>query len=199
MMPSATRPTRRLDHIESTALHLLAVGTTAFAAYGIATRSPNTVPYTLTVVALTAALMRWRRAPVPRPIAFGLAALAIAHLAGGLIAVGDDVLYNAHLGHPALEFDHLVHATGVALGVVVLWMNFTPRMSTVDEHRRALLLCLLGGLGLGALNETVEFVLTELHGGTHVGGYTNTGWDLVSNVVGALAAVAYVRTHVAER
>jgi hypothetical protein len=28
------------------------------------------------------------------------------------------------------------------------------------------------------------------HSGAHVGGYDNTGWDLVSNTFGALAAAA---------
>ena len=34
----------------------------------------------------------------------------------------------------------------------------------------------------------IEFLLTMAHHGAHVGGYENTGWDLVSNLVGAVAA-----------
>jgi hypothetical protein len=49
-------------------------------------------------------------------------------------------------------------------------------------------LCVLGGLGLGALNELIEFLATLAHSGSHVGGYENTGWDLLSNLVGATAA-----------
>ena len=45
------------------------------------------------------------------------------------------------------------------------------------------------GMGLGALNEVVEFVATRI-AETNVGGYVNTGWDLVYNALGAsLAAV----------
>ena len=43
-------------------------------------------------------------------------------------------------------------------------------------------------LGLGALNETVEFLATLAHHGAHAGGYWNTGWDLVSNFTGVAAA-----------
>ena len=57
----------------------------------------------------------------------------------------------------------------------------------------ALLLVVLGGLGLGALNETIEFLTTTAHAGAHVGGYENTGWDLVSNVAGALMAAVAIR------
>jgi hypothetical protein len=43
-------------------------------------------------------------------------------------------------------------------------------------------------LGLGALNEMVEFLATLAHHGAHAGGYWNTGWDLVCNFIGAGAA-----------
>jgi hypothetical protein len=49
-----------------------------------------------------------------------------------------------------------------------------------------LLVCM--GVGLGALNEVVEFVMTLTLPETNVGGYENTGWDLVSNLIGALLA-----------
>jgi hypothetical protein len=39
----------------------------------------------------------------------------------------------------------------------------------------------------------VEFAATRLLPETNVGGYDNTGWDLVANLVGTLAAVAVVR------
>ncbi len=45
-------------------------------------------------------------------------------------------------------------------------------------------------MGLGALNESVEFIATITIPETNVGGCLNTGWDLVANAVGAtLAAV----------
>ena len=46
---------------------------------------------------------------------------------------------------------------------------------------------LLMGVGLGALNEVVEFAATRFMS-TNVGGYVNTGWDLVANLVGAAGA-----------
>jgi hypothetical protein len=49
------------------------------------------------------------------------------------------------------------------------------------------------GMGLGALNEVVEFVAVLTMPKTNVGGYVNTGWDLVANAVGALVAVVAIR------
>ena len=47
-------------------------------------------------------------------------------------------------------------------------------------------------LGFGALNEVVEFAATMLVPETNVGGYENTGWDLVSNLVGVLLATGAI-------
>ena len=56
----------------------------------------------------------------------------------------------------------------------------------------ALVLAAIGGMGLGALNELVEVVATLLIPETNVGGYMNTGWDLVANFVGATSAVVII-------
>ena len=47
------------------------------------------------------------------------------------------------------------------------------------------------GMGFGALNEVIEFAATLTVPETNVGGYRNTGWDLVSNLVGtSIASIA---------
>ena len=94
---------------------------------------------------------------------------------------------------PAIEYDHFVHTAGIFLGTLVVWTNFVRQEPDDIGRRDALVVSLLAGLGLGAINETVEFLLTIAQSGTHIGGYTNTGWDLVSNVVGAGLATAYLR------
>jgi hypothetical protein len=42
------------------------------------------------------------------------------------------------------------------------------------------------------VNEVVEFVATLLIPETNVGGYRNTGWDLVSNLIGATTAATWI-------
>jgi len=56
-----------------------------------------------------------------------------------------------------------------------------------------LVLCAAAGMGFGALNEVIEFAATILVPETNVGGYMNTGWDLVSNLVGCVLAAVIIR------
>ncbi|HVM02557.1 MAG TPA: hypothetical protein VM263_07785 [Acidimicrobiales bacterium] len=186
MTAVATTPDTRLSPAERRALALAASATVGFGAYGAATGAPSTAAYLVAVSALAATLLSLRRRPLPSPLAYGLAALAAAHLAGGLVGVGDGVLYNASYRTAVLQYDHLVHSSAVFVGTLTVW--------TVLSGRRGggatVAVWVLAGLGLGALNEMVEFLATLAHGGSAVGGYRNTGWDLVSNVVGAGAAGA---------
>ena len=50
------------------------------------------------------------------------------------------------------------------------------------------------GMGVGALNEVVEFFASRTFA-ANVGGYVNTGWDLVANLIGCAvaASVLFVR------
>ncbi len=50
-------------------------------------------------------------------------------------------------------------------------------------------------MGLGALNEVIEFAATLLIPETNVWGYRNTGWDLVANLVGATVAATIIWLH----
>ena len=47
-------------------------------------------------------------------------------------------------------------------------------------------------MGFGGLNEVIEFFLTLTLPETNIGGYINTGWDLVSNLVGATIACGLI-------
>jgi hypothetical protein len=58
-----------------------------------------------------------------------------------------------------------------------------------------MVLCAAAGLGFGALNEVVEFLATLLIAETNVGGYRNTGWDLISNLIGATVAASLIWLH----
>jgi len=181
-----------LGPVERLSLLVVLLGMVWFGAYGLATGAPSTVAYLGTVAALGALTARiWQPGPSPW-LAMGLSLLALAHMAGGLVKVGDDVLYNASLGSPALRYDHLVHSSAVFVCTLVLW-----QLVGVKMVRPSLPGCLavvaLAGLGLGALNETIEFLTTMVQHGTHIGGYTNTGWDLVSNVAGATGAGVVIR------
>ena len=189
----ARRPPEGLSGHELTALGIVASALVGFAVYGVATGAPSTVAYLCSVVAVTAIVVRLRSAPVPPALALALASLAVAHLAGGLVRVGDGVLYNAQFGSEVFRYDHLVHSSAVFVGTLVVFTLFARREGAALRRGPAsIMLWVLAGLGLGAVNETVEFLTTMVHDGSQVGGYTNTGWDLVSNVVGTVAAGLFI-------
>lgn len=48
-------------------------------------------------------------------------------------------------------------------------------------------------MGFGAANEIVEFIAVLTIPNTNVGGYENTGWDLVSNFAGSVIAATIIR------
>src|SRR5207244_11968414 len=98
---------------------------------------------------------------------------------------GGDVLYNAHPPLHALQYDHVFHATASGIATVVLWTFLSKE---IDSMPLAIAVAALGGLGVGAINELIEFLATLAHHGQHVGGYRNTGWDLMSNTVGVAVA-----------
>jgi len=194
-----------LSRAERAAAGTAAAGIAGFAGYGIATHSPSTVGYVSSVLVIAAAVVGLRRVVLPPLLAAGLAVAAIVTLAGGLIRVGHDVLYNANTGpyNPALgthylQYDHFAHAYVSFVIVFACWFMLAAphadggnplRPPAVGGRRGELVLLAVGAaLGLGALNEMVEFIATLAHHGAHAGGYWNTGWDLIANFTGATAA-----------
>jgi hypothetical protein len=135
---------------------------------------------------------------------WGLSVWGLAHMAGGLMPVpaswpikGDShVLYNLWIVPGMLKYDQLIHAYGFGLVTWICWQSlrgaFRSRGITVQPRLGLLTLCVAGGMGFGAANEVVEFIATLALPGTNVGGYENTGWDLVANLVGCLLAATAI-------
>jgi uncharacterized membrane protein YjdF len=117
------------------------------------------------------------------------------HMAGGLVQVSDGVgvLYNLWLVPERLKYDQLVHAYGFGVATWVVWQGLCAGHASLRPTIGMLFIVFCAGMGLGALNEVVEFVAVLTMPKTNVGGYVNTGWDLVANAVGALVAVVAIR------
>lgn len=132
---------------------------------------------------------------------WALSAWGLAHMAGGLLAVPDSwpvsgphrVLYSLWLVPDRLKYDQVVHAFGFGVTTWVCWQALRAALPQARPTLGLLVLCAAAGMGFGALNEVVEFVATLLVPETNVGGYVNTGWDLVSNLVGSAAAAVWIR------
>ena len=69
---------------------------------------------------------------------------------------------------------------------------FARRGIPIRPTAGLLTISVAAGMGFGAANEIIEFLATRVLPETNVGGYENTGWDLVSNAVGCLIAAVLI-------
>lgn len=160
------------------------------------------VLYGLIMLAMIATLV-WldRRVGLSTPLLWGLAVWGGMHMMGGTAQVPpawtdpgvSTALYNLRV-HPDLpKYDQFVHAYGFFVASLVAWRALRVSAPTPIYPTAGVLVAIIClGMGLGALNEVVEFAATRVMA-TNVGGYDNTGWDLVSNLVGCVLAAAWVR------
>ena len=136
---------------------------------------------------------------------WALSVWGLAHMMGGLLPLPDgwpydgehQVLYSLWLIPDRLKYDQLVHAYGFGVTTWVCWQALEAiLMSAGAKNVRPtfgmLVLAVAGGMGFGALNEVIEFIATLMVPNANVGGYVNTGWDLVANLIGATIAATLV-------
>lgn len=135
-----------------------------------------------------------RRVTFTRTALWLLTIWGFLHMIGGTVPVspefvpdeGSSVLYSFRLRPDLPRYDQIIHAFGFFSATVACW----EAVRSLLGARRSVTLSIIAaimGMGLGALNEVIEFIATRFTD-TNVGGYTNTGWDLVSNTIGTICA-----------
>ncbi len=142
-----------------------------------------------------------RRVNLTNPTLWALSLWGLLHMLGGLVIVPESwpvdgtshVLYNFWLIPEFLKYDHFVHAFGFAVTTWVCWQGLKSVLRGADTSVAPtfglMVLTWAAGLGFGAVNEVIEFIAVLLVPNTNVGGYVNTGWDLIANLTGATLAV----------
>ena len=157
--------------------------------------------YLITMVALILLIgMSLRKAEYPTLMLWALSFWGLAHMAGGGLPVGDTVLYNLTLV-PIIEterlvilkYDQLVHAYGFGVTAWVLHYLLIRHFPHARDTWTALIYPGLAAMGLGAVNEMIEFSAVLAVPDTNVGGYFNTSLDLCFNALGASIAMWIVR------
>ncbi len=152
------------------------------------------------VILLVGSLIIWKQKKLrfDHVILWGLTLWGFLHMAGGNVQIGDGVLYNVILlpispRHQILRFDQMVHFLGFGVATLVAHHLLRPylRRGPSPAPTLAFLVVLLGS-GFGALNEIIEFIAVLALPETGVGGYENTLWDLVFNLLGAITATAWL-------
>lgn len=146
------------------------------------------------VLVLTNARVRY-----PADLLWGLTLWSLLHMLGGCVPIGEERLYELILipvseKYGVFRYDQFVHIIG--FGVATLMMYHLLRPLLKPDVRRGWsfsILIVMAGLGVGALNEVIEFLITVVCPETGVGGYLNTSLDLVADLIGALLALAFIR------
>ncbi|WP_395743180.1 hypothetical protein [Prosthecobacter sp.] len=147
-----------------------------------------------------------RRVRLTTPLLWAFSVWGLAHMAGGLCPLpagwpynGEQaVLYSWWIFPHWLKYDQIVHAYGFGVTTWLCWHLLSTRLRQSDGGAvrptfGMLTLSAAAGMGFGALNEVIEFIAVLTIPNTNVGGYENTGWDLVSNLVGAVIAAVIIR------
>ena len=144
-------------------------------------------------------LATWSRAKFDSIILWGLSTWGLMHMAGGGLKVGDGVLYSLHLipiigsgDAYILKFDQVVHMFGFAVATLVVYHLLKPYLNNQTNWKVVYPLIIAAGMGLGVLNEIVEFIAVVIFPNTGVGGYYNTAIDLIFNTFGATAAAFFI-------
>lgn len=129
----------------------------------------------------------------------GLSLWGLLHLAGGGIPVQGEVLYALQLiplweigDVVILKYDQLVHFFGFGIATLIVYHLLHPYLNTNTNWKVVFPILVMGGMGLGGLNEVVEFIAVLSFPETGVGGYFNTALDLVFNLLGTIATVVFI-------
>ena len=169
----------------------------AFVATGLVRGDQRVWPY-LTVVLVVTAIVAIADAPVGLSDAalWLLVLTGTLHLCGGLLpdpTNAGGVLYETWLVPGALRFDQAVHAIGSVAATVGAWQVLGTWLDLDRAPARThAFMAALAGLGKGAVNEVFEFLVAVRLPNPHVGGFENTGWDLVFDVAGCAAAAFFL-------
>ncbi|AZQ66341.1 DUF2238 domain-containing protein [Silicimonas algicola] len=140
-----------------------------------------------------------RAAEYPPAMLWALSLWGLAHMAGGGVPVDGSVLYNLRL-LPLIEsgevfilkYDQVVHAWGFGVTAWVLHHLLTRHFPETRGTWTAATYPAFAAMGLGALNEIIEFTAVLAVPDTNVGGYYNTALDLCFNAGGAVIAMVLV-------
>jgi hypothetical protein len=169
--------------------------------FAVANRNWEFVVYIAVVV--LAALVVYalhQRVGFTKGVLWCLAVWGLFHMIGGLGHVPDGwpisgdkrVFYSWWIIPGYVKYDMLVHGFGFGIATWATWQGIGTLLARRLPTVGALAVCVLAGMGLGALNEIVEFITSLLVPETNVGGYVNTGWDLISNFTGSLVAAVLI-------
>jgi len=127
----------------------------------------------------------------------GLVFWEFIHLLGATVTIDGILIYKYLLipiGTDFFRYDQFVHIVGFMFATIVLYETLKPMLKVPYKSKIIIsILIVIIGMGIGAFNENIEFIATLLSPNIPIGGYINTSLDMISNLVGAVFALVYIR------
>lgn len=139
----------------------------------------------------------------PNGLLWALTAWALMHLSGGALYFYDVRLYDIIIiplseKLPILRYDQIVHIFGFGTATALMFYILKPLLKPkLNGYWSLSIVVIMAGLGVGAINEIVEFFTSLIVPESGVGGYINTSLDLAADLIGAIIAMFVIR--IAER
>src|SRR3989344_5920274 len=174
-----------------------------FAVIYVATKNYEFIGYIFVMLFLAFVAYRLNKKYNFSPgVLLGLSIWGILHMTGGILIVKESVLYRLILipiyQHPEihefviLKFDQFAHFYFYFFATLFSFYLLKPYLKQGYSKKIIYVLLIFVGIGIGALNEIIEFGLVLAVESTGVGGYYNTLLDIVFNTLGAILAVIYI-------
>ena len=131
-------------------------------------------------------------------ILIGLAIVIILHLLGLYVNIGGVRLYDFYLIENLIKYDNITHFFSTFLVAIAGYNLLKPHLDHKVEYNKFLFcfIIILLAMGLGAINELIEFGLVIFLGrAAEVGNYFNNAIDLLFNFFGAIIAGFFIQPH----
>lgn len=166
-----------------------------FAIYYISIKNYEFLWYILVLLAIAmVVLFTLKKTRLDSLALWGLSIWGLLHMLGGGLKVGESVLYRLKIielinnggDFYILKMDQIIHFYGFAVTAIVVFQLLSLGFNIKQRPKLAIFLAWIGSMGLGSLNEIVEFIAFVVIANTGVGDVYNTGLDLIFNMLGAL-------------
>jgi uncharacterized membrane protein YjdF len=150
------------------------------------------------VVVMYASLLYFTRkkASFSRLLYFGFFLWGLLHLLASGLSIDGKVLYGIVVVPisdtlPIIRFDQIIHVVGFGATALFVYELIEGKLKDIDRFSLGFTI-VMAGLGIGALNEIIEFLISFHVAENKVGGYTNNSLDLIADLIGALLVLPIV-------
>lgn len=168
----------------------------AFGAYYVSIQNYEFLIYISVIVILGLVIgVNLNKSHLDNLVLWLLSIWGLAHMIGGGVRIAGNTVYSLRLidiidrggGFYILKMDQVIHFYGFFVSAILVYQLLKATNSdALKSPKLMIFLSWIGSMGLGALNEVVEFVAFVVLANTGVGDIYNTGFDLIFNMFGAL-------------